>query len=186
MIKFNIGDTAWLAKAGQEQTWITCPECLGSGRLRVILGDDSEVSIECVCCERGYEGSPGKLQTYAFRATAEPVHITGVETRMHDGVIETRYNSGCWSVDEQNLYETRLSALGRADALVEEHEIEETKRLKYKEKQHKTWAWHVRYYRSCIRASKEQIARYEAKLAVAPKNRVECKEADKIEPTEAL
>ena len=71
-IKFSIGDTVYQSQAGQEQMWVTCPECLGSGRLCVIVGDDSEVSIPCVCCERGYEGSSGRIQSYRFMARTTP------------------------------------------------------------------------------------------------------------------
>lgn len=177
MTKFNIGDTAYLARAGQEQVWITCPECLGSGRLRVILGDDSEVSIHCVCCERGYEGSPGRIQTYAFRSTAERVTISGIEVHTRDGVVKTRYSSNSWSIDDENLFATREEAMVRAATVVTEHAAEEKKRLGYKEKQHKSWASNVAYWRSQIRHNKEEITRYEARLAVAPKHP---KEADKL------
>lgn len=175
MSRFHIGDTVYRAEAGQEQVWITCPECAGSGRLRVILGDGSEVSIACVCCERGYESSPGRMQTYQFTGRATEHVITGVEEQLGR---PTRYHLGCWSVEEENLFDTRSAACTRAVTLVEEHQAEETKRLKYKEKQHKTWAWNVSYWRRCIRNAQEEIARYEARLAVAPKN---VKEADKQE-----
>lgn len=178
---FNIGDIAYYASAGQERIWITCPECLGSGRLRVILGDESEVSIACVCCERGYEGSPGKIQTYAFRSNVQTVVIIGVESEMRDDKLTTRYKfQGCYTADEMNLYASRDMAASRAEQLVLEHQVEETKSLKYKEKQHKTWAWNVSYWRGIIRRAKEEIGRAEARLAVAPKSRIECKEADKL------
>lgn len=85
--------------------------------------------------------------------------------------------SGCYYDDEKNLFATRLEALARAEQIREEHIADETKRLKYKEKQHKTWAWNVSYWRRGIRHAKEEIARYEARLAVAPKNP---KEADEV------
>jgi len=177
---FEIGETVYRAQAGQEQIWIICPECCGSARLRVILGDESEVSIACVCCERGYEGSPGKMQTYAFRSMVLAHTITGVETRRKGDGVEVRYSIGCWSCDEEDIFGNREDALLRAAVLVQEHIVEENKRLKYKEKHHKTWAWHVRYYRSQIRRAKEEIARAEAKLAMVPKNH---KEADMLPHT---
>lgn len=178
MTKFNIGDTAYRAHVGQEQVWIMCPECLGSGRLRVILGDESEVSIACVCCKRGFEGSPGKIQSWAFKAEVEPLEVSGVESEMIDGSLQTRYKCySCYSVDEKNLFATCEEALVRASELALEHEAEETKRLKYKERQTKTWAWNVSYWRREIKRAKEQIAMWEARLAVAPKN---TKEADKV------
>lgn len=179
MTKFNIGDVVYLAQAGQESIWVICPECMGSGRLRVILGDDSEVSIACVCCDRGYEGSPGKLQTYAFRSETHETTITGIDSEMHDGALRTHYKfGGCHFTEDKNIFATRADALIRAAELIQEHEIEEAKRLRYKEKKHKTWAWNVRYWRSEIRRAQETITRIQARLNVAPKN---VKEADKQE-----
>ena len=178
MTKFNIGDVAYRAHAGQERIWITCPECLGSGRLRVILGDESEVSIACVCCECGYEGSPGRIQTYAFRSEVQEAEIVGVESEVRDGGLRTRYKfNGCYIVDEKDLFATHEDAQARAGELVLEHEVEEVKRLKYKEKQTKTWAWNVSYWRHEIRRAKETIERATVRLNVAPKN---IKEADKV------
>lgn len=178
MAKFNIGDIVYQAEANQDQVWITCPECAGSGRLRVILGDDSEVSIACVCCERGYEGSPGRIQTYEFRSRTSEDKVTGVEERLN---YLTRYYFGCYSSEEINLFATREEALERAAVLVAEHAAEETKRLRYKEKQHKTWAWNVSYWRRGIRNAQAEIARYEARLAVAPKNTKEIDSSEKVE-----
>ena len=180
MNKFSIGDVVYQSQAGQEQMWVTCPECLGSGRLRVIMGDDSEVSIPCVCCERGYEGSPGRIQSYRFMARTTEHTITGVDAQTGGGGLHVRYSFGCYSAEEENVFTTRDEALLRANTLVSEHEAEEIKRLKYKEKQHKTWAWNVSYWRGVIRRAKEEITRAEARLAVAPKNPKEVDKAEKI------
>src|ERR1019366_1285165 len=150
---FNIGDKAFRARAGQETIWVTCPECLGSGRLRVILGDDSEVSIACVCCERGYEGSPGSIQSYAFRTGADVGIITAIE--MREGKLRYSFN-GC-SYDDGYVFATEAEAIDRCVDLIQEHETEEKRRLSYKEKQHKTWAWHVSYWRGEIRRAKKTI-----------------------------
>lgn len=180
MNKFSIGDTVYQSQAGQEKIWVTCPECLGSGCLRVIMGDDSEVSIPCVCCERGYEGSLGRIQSYQFMARTTEHIITGVDAQMREGRLRVRYSFGCYSTEEENVFTTRGEALLRSDILVSEHEAEETKRLKYKEKQTKTWAWNVSYWRGVIRRAKEEIIRAEARLAVAPKNLKEADKAEKI------
>lgn len=170
MTQFNIGDTAYFASAGQEPSWITCPECLGSGRLRVILGDDSEVSIACVCCERGYEGSPGKIQTRVLHASVEGFLVTGVETHMRDDVLTVRYSNRQWSVEADRLFATYAEAFAQAEVLVAAKQAEETKRLSYKMKQTRTWTWNVSYYRREIRNAQQTIERMQARLNVAPKN----------------
>ncbi len=179
MTKFQIGDTVYIARAGQEQVWVQCPECLGSGRLRVILGDETEVSIACVCCDRGYEGSPGRVQTYKFISDTTEHTLTGISSQLKGDDHEVHYHSGGRSIEEKDVFATREEALTRAATLVAEHEAEEKKRLGYKEKQHKKWAWNVQYWRGEIRRAKETIAHCEARLAVAPKNP---RHADK-EPT---
>lgn len=170
MTQFNIGDTIYRAETGRRTAWITCPECFGSGRLRVILGNDSEVSIACVCCERGYEGSPGKIQTYEFSSNTAPHVVTGVSSQLKGSGLEIHYHVGCWSLEEKDCFSTHEEALLRASELVAQNTAEEKKRLGYKEKQHKTWASNVAYWRADIRRAKEVIARCESRLAVAPKN----------------
>lgn len=171
MTKFNIGDTVYQANAGQERVWITCPECLGSGRLCVIMGDNSEVSIACVCCDRGYEGSPGRIQSYQFHGGTTEHQVTGVESKISDKGFQVRYMMGnTWLIDEEDVFATRDDAAARVALLITQHQSEEAKNLRYKEKQHKTWASNVAYWRAQIRRAKDDIARYEARLAVAPKN----------------
>jgi len=171
MTKFNIGDTVYHASAGQENVWITCPECLGSGRLRVIMGDNSEVSIACVCCERGYEGSPGRIRSYQFLSQITEQEVTGIESRISGEGSSVRYMCGSWSAEEKDVFATREDAAARVTTLISEHEIEEVRRLRCKEKQTKTWACNVSYWKSEIRRAKETIARCEARLAVAPKTK---------------
>lgn len=172
MPQFNIGDIVYQAHAGMEKIWVVCPECLGSGRLRVILGDESEVSIACVCCYRGYEGgSPGKISTYEFQANTQESIVQGIETRLVDGVIRSRVCfAGGYFSEDQNVFATREEAQHRSNELALEHAAEEAKKLKYKEKDHKTWAWNVSYWKAEIRRAKAAIYRCEARLAVAPKN----------------
>ena len=175
--QFQIGDTAYYARAGNRQVWITCPECLGSGRLRVILGDGSEVSIECVCCDRGYEGSPGKIQTYDFVSEVDIVTIYGIESNLVNGALHTRYKfDGCYSTDQENLFLTKEEAKNRADVLAAEHAAEEKKKIGYKEKQTKTWARNASYHRQCIAKAQQQIVYHTSKLTVAAKNAKEDKQ----------
>lgn len=178
MTKFQIGDVVYQANAGPKSTWVICPECLGSGRLRVILGDDSEVSIACVCCENGYHGSLGKLSTYQFLAEVDTITITGVDAQTRNGQLQVRYSFGSRSIEDSDVFATLPEAAARAEQLVKEHEAKETKRLSYKEKKHKSWAWNVSYWRGQIRDAKQTIAGAEARLAVVPKN---SKQIDKEE-----
>jgi hypothetical protein len=177
MTQFNIGDTVYQASAGQEGIWVACPECLGSGRLRVIMGDDSEVSIACVCCDRGYEGSQGRIATYQFRASVTQHTVSGIEAQQRDSGVRVRYSFGCYSNEAENVFATREEAMARAAVIVTEHEAEETKRLKHKMKDSRKWSWNVHYYRAEIRRAEETIKCMKERLAVAPKN---IKDLDKL------
>lgn len=180
---FKIGDHVYRAFAGPKTIWITCPECCGSGRLRIILGDDSEVSIPCVCCERGYEGSPGKIQSYSFHADVSEFEISGVESVIEQGNLRVRYSGGCWSIRGSDVFATPEEALRRAEQLTLEHQADEARRLRCKEKQTRTWAWNVSYWRKQIRDAEKTINRAKAKLSVAPKNP---KLADKLESSDGF
>src|ERR1035437_2248539 len=106
--KFKIGDTVFQARGEQTRIWITCPECCGDGWLRVILGDDSQVSIACVCCERGYEGSPGRISTYVFSADVHATQVVGTESELRNGVLHTCYKfNGGYTTDELDVFATR-------------------------------------------------------------------------------
>ena len=81
-MKFKIGDTCWYARAGQHENQITCPDCNGTRRIRMILENDEQVSIDCGGCSRGYLGSLGTITEYGFKAVVRSATIDGVqETR---------------------------------------------------------------------------------------------------------
>ena len=186
---FEIGDTIYVARTGRSQVARTCPECLGSGRLRVILGDESEVSIFCECCKQdGYadcwrQQSCGQQMVWEFVAKAEPIIVAGVEvkTTADETEVTYRYN---WSECGGNLcygkdaFATKEEALARATEIKAEHEADELQRLGRKEKQHQTWARNVAYHRQCIRKAQKDLDYHAAKLNAVPNNR---KELDKQE-----
>ncbi len=166
--KFTIGDQVYRATFHPlEQVWIECPECCGSGILRVILGTGEEVQIACECCKRGYEGSPGKIQIYQAIASAEPVTITGME--MRPGETIRYYHSPNYVSDEGNLFDSGHEAQARAEEKAETHRIEEAQRIERKVKSHKKWAWHVAYHRREIKRLEQSIEYHRGALAVAGK-----------------
>ena len=65
--------------------------------------------------------------------------------------------------------DSQLGAFARAEQLKQEETERESKMLKSKEKNTKTWAWNVAYYRGLIRTAQKEIVRATAKLNAAPK-----------------
>ena len=62
---FKIGDKVFQANYGRHERWIVCPDCLGTKHVKVILGDGTEVQIECGGCDPGgYEPSLGRIWQY--------------------------------------------------------------------------------------------------------------------------
>lgn len=78
--RFEIGQSVWWASFEPEEEQYPCPDCGGTGRLRVLMHDDTMVSIECDTCKRGYEGPKGYLTVYRRRPRAVNTVILGLET----------------------------------------------------------------------------------------------------------
>lgn len=168
--QYAIGDIAWLASWTTTTTWVTCPDCGGQKAIRCILYDDSEVSIECSGCRRGYEPPAGVLQSYTSHYLAAPVCISGMEITPEGCAYRSE---GHYSMPAENLFPTQEEAEARAKVLAAEHDAAERARLLRREKDTRTWAWHVHYHRKGVRDAEKQLAYHTSQLAVA---RVKAKE----------
>lgn len=170
--QFSIGDTVFIARVNSTEKWIACPDCFGKRYLTVILGDESQVTIDCACCARGYEPSKGIVLSYYYNSPqAEEVVVCDIELR--EGKI--RYN---WS-DEEDVFATEEEALARSVAKAADLEIEEQRRIHKKEKDTRTWSWNATYHRQQIRHAEKELAYHKSKLEAAKFHVKEEKEAAK-------
>jgi hypothetical protein len=169
-MKYQIGQQVWRASFDISESYVTCPDCAGSGIARVMLPDDTIVSIECEGCRRGYYPPTGRISTHGRKPTARPTSITGLE--MRGGKTEWQ-TVDSYRVDEEDLFDNEEDAFARATQIAAEHDRQERERINHKEKPLKSWAWHARYHKKCIQDAEKQIAWHTAKLAVA---RVKIKE----------
>jgi hypothetical protein len=163
-VKYEIGQEVWVASFKAHEAFIVCPDCAGTGRLRVMFADDTIVSIECSVCGPGYEPPTGRIRVYDRRPLAMGTTITGVEVR--DGKAEWRTGYS-YSVDEVNLFDNEAECLARAAELAAEHDREERDRINHREKPTKTWSWNAQYHRREIKEAKRRLEYHTAKLAVA-------------------
>ena len=164
--KYNIGDVVWYARRETTTDKIMCPECFGKKVLTVILGDGSQVIIDCMGCAPGLENPRGYCTFYKQSSGVKEIIISGVEYN----IIKTTYQfDGCYSVNETELFDTKEGAEKKAVELAEEHNKEELDRIHRKEKNNKNWAWHVHYYRNKIRRALEDIEHAKARLNIAKK-----------------
>lgn len=165
---FNIGDTVWFARAGQFETQITCPDCNGSRRIRLILANDEQVSIDCGGCARGDKGSFGTITEYKFKAHVESFVIGGIETSPQETRYSTDRSSGAYYThDGKDVFATQEEASERCKQLIKEATDRERDRLLKKEKDTRTWAWNASYHRRNIKEAEKQLNYHRAKLAIA-------------------
>lgn len=160
MKTYNIGDKVWYARRQSKEEKVTCPECFGKRYLTVILGDDSKVIIHCAgCSSTGYEEPRGYVTYYKQDIGVELVTICKVEI-YHDHV---EYGFDCVPgishhiAKDTDLFRTKEEAEVRAKELAEEWNKEQLAKIHRKEKNHRTWSWHVYYHRQEIRRAKETI-----------------------------
>lgn len=162
--KFKIGDTVWYAQMKCVPRSVKCPECFGLRYLTVILGDQSEVTIECAGCASGYNPSKGYVDYNAWEPSTIPVTIKGMDVRENE---TTYWFQEGYGTSKDAIFENRDSAEIRSLELADEHNQEEIAKIHRKEKNNRTWSWHVHYHRDCIRRAEKEIAYHSSKLEVA-------------------
>lgn len=163
-MKYAIGDTAWYGTFDSEQTFIRCPDCGGSGRLRVTFHDETQVSIPCSNCAIGFEEPSGHVVMYARAPRAQCVTILGVSISQ-EGVKYRTDRS--YEIAESALFDTKAEAFDAARVLAQEHDDEERRRIFTKEKGTRTWAWNASYHRRCIKEAQRLIEHHTKKLSAA-------------------
>lgn len=181
-MKYEIGQPIWRASWDAATDYVPCPDCAGTARVRVMLPDDSIVSVECEGCRNGYEGSSGYLKVYCRKATAKLTSITGVE--MRDGKTEWQ-TADCYRTSEEDLFLSEAEAVARALVIAARADKEERDKINQKEKPLKSWAWHAHYHRREIKEAQRRIEYHSGKLAVASKKAKEDRKPNSaIQPTE--
>lgn len=163
MITYSMGQHVWWASCQSKQKWLTCPDCCGKKFLTVILGDDSQVTIDCAGCAAGYEPPRGVVFIYEYAAEVHYDEITGLEINEK----ETRYRFGSYMIDRENVFDSKELAEARAAQLMDEHNKEEAERFKRKDKDTRTWAWHVHYHRAEVKRAIHALDYHTAKLEAA-------------------
>lgn len=165
--KFQIGDQVWRATFDSTEDWVTCPDCGGTKTLKATLFDGAEYIIDCANCSHGYEPPRGAIRLYTRSPQAELGRITGIEICADK--IEYRV-SPHWIVDEARLFTDRDSALACAQKMATEARKEEEKRFLKKEKDTRSWAWHVKYHRGQIKEHERQLEYHRRKLQISRDN----------------
>ena len=168
-MRFEVGSQIWVGDFSPlAALHEVCPDCGGTGRLRVTFHDDTQVSIACQNCAPGYDPPTGRVLVYRQSAKARLATVTGLEvdggkTRWHvDG-----HSGGYRIIDDENAFDTEAEALAWAEGRAAAYEQENRDRVFKKEKDTRSWAWNASYHRKQIKEAKRQLEYHTAKLAVA-------------------
>lgn len=168
MTKFKIGDMVWFARADKNGVQIECPDCAGTRRIRLILANDEQVSIDCGGCMLGYKGCSGTVTEYKFKADVRQGIIGGVEETREKITYRIDQAEGCYySFDSNDLFENREDAIKRCQELIDKEIESEKERLLRKEKDTRSWAWNASYHRKRIKEAEKEIVYHTGKLNVA-------------------
>lgn len=162
--RFEIGDEVWWAAWESSEDRLTCPDCCGEGRIRCIMGDGTEVSVECETCRCGYEPSRGYVTVYTRKPMAIPTTIVGMS--IEGDKIEWRTEAS-YIVEDERLFRTEDDAREKANEIAAEADRAERERIAHKEKPTHSWAWNATYHRREIRDAERKIEYHRSKLEVA-------------------
>jgi ribosomal protein S27E len=163
-MKYEIGQEVWHATFENHQVSVTCPDCGGTGRLRVTFHDETQVSIGCRNCSSGYDKPTGRVEIYEHQPRARLAIITGVEV---DGAKVEWRTSDSYRVDESALFDNEADCMASAMTKAAAYDQEQRDRVFKKEKDTRTWAWNASYHRKRIKEAQRDIEYHSANLNVA-------------------
>ena len=165
---FSIGAKVFKANYARHERWITCPDCLGSKTVKMILGDGTEVIIECGGCDPGgYQGSTGRIKQYDWAVNVKEMTVTGVCMKADSVSYELNGDgTSYYSTTDKDTFATPEEAHAYGDIARLEHEADENKRLLAKTKDERSWKWNATYHRRCIADHERQLAYHRAKVQV--------------------
>lgn len=166
--RFSIGDRVWLASFDSSDAYVTCPDCGGTGRLRVTFHNETTVSIECANCAAGYSSPTGRIKIYDRQPRAWEITVTGIEMTGIEVTYRLGGDASSWrSAADGDVFATHDEAWMRARAVAEEAAEDERKRVYRKERDTRTWAWNASYHRGEIKRALKSVEYHTSKLTVA-------------------
>lgn len=163
-MSFKIGDRVWMASFDRRSYEVQCPDCMGNKRLKVTLGDGTEVMVECAGCQSGYDPPRGVITQWAWTEKAEQVTVTAVTEKLNEPT-EYRFAEG-WFDSDGRTFATEAEAVARAAQMKMKHELEENARLMSRTKDGRSWAWNATYHRECVKRAEKDLEYHRAKLTI--------------------
>jgi hypothetical protein len=167
--RYQIGTNVFRAAFENKPFDVPCPNCWGDKYLTVILGDKSQVTVECTGCKIGYEPPRGTIVLYQSIPVVHKDIIVGIELRRF-GNGEERYVyqlQNYYGVEETNIFLDRTAAEIRAQEFAQQAGEEALKQFFSKEKDRDSWARNATYHCNCLKHAQMEVNYHQAKLNAA-------------------
>lgn len=166
----NVGDTVWYCEIGKQTKAITCPHCLGSGSLTVIMGDGTHYQVACEGCHHyglPRDIGPGQIKTYELSMKVIKDNISGMQIKGKK--IEYHIGSPCCyrMFSEDQVFDTQEEAEIRGAILLAEEEVAEQLSLQEKKTSSRSWAWHVISMRKEVESLTKRLTEVNTRLQIA-------------------
>ena len=168
-MSFKIGQVVYVAVFEREEYRIPCPDCGGTKKIRVLLADDTMLSIDCGGCDPGgYEPPRGWIPQWRKVVRAIPRTVTSVIVSA-DAPVEYRLDASgghAYCGTDLTVFATEPEALAYGETIRAESEAEENRRALAKTRNEKSWAWNYSYHRREAMRARAEAERHEAKALV--------------------
>jgi len=162
--EYDVGDKVWWAKYERQEVKKTCPICFGKMRVRVILGDDSQIETDCTYCERGFQ-KYGYIIENEYVSAVEQIEITHKEVNEDENGRSVEYRHGNYCLTLDNAFDTREEAEEKLKEKISKAEQEDLERTEYlKNKNPRKYSWDVGYYQRQKRDALKEIERCDKKI----------------------
>lgn len=175
MKEYKVGDKVWLARCGTSTVTKTCPICFGKLKVKLILGDDSEIDLPCDYCGKGFEGPVGTVEEYEYVAEPELHTITRVTEETTSTGVEYEYHDEsqgyCQGLEASLIFITKEETADKCEEIKQAYEIEQAKSIKYlKKSKQKSFSWNAGYHLRCAKQERKS-AEYHERMAIICKER---------------
>ena len=171
-MKYQVGEQVWIATTQRTRKYTECQVCYGTKVVHLTLGNGDVLELPCGYCSHGFAPPSGKEVDYWYeigdfhRKVVKGVRVEAKGIRYEVG--DSLDSPAGWIRDESDVFATIDEAKDAADRLAEEaNEYRATEHLrKPKEKDHRSYAWHVGYYKREIKKCEKELKRYREKLVI--------------------
>jgi len=90
--KFKKGGKVFIGDVEYTDSYIACPDCLGTLKWLVVFADDTSEKVDCQTCKRGYEPPTGRIGIKNHRAVVREYTIGSVR---YDDTNKEPYSYMC-------------------------------------------------------------------------------------------